>query len=226
MTEQEPLRPLSPSQQQMLTEAVERYSKALGTATGLDAWAYLTERGLDVDDMTRTFRLGVVDDPAPGHERHRGWLAIPYLSAADDQHPVQLRFRCLQDHDHKALGHGKYASITEERGRMYGVENIPKATDTISLCEGELDAITLTTMGLPAVAVAGAAMWRSHYRRMLAGFSKVYVWADPDTAGSELLTRVMKALPQARPVKLTEGDVNDTYRRYGAGHMKDLVREA
>jgi 5S rRNA maturation endonuclease (ribonuclease M5) len=221
------LQPLSPSQRQMLTEAVEAYRAALAdTETALDAWAYLTARDLDVDDMVRTHRLGVVTEPMVGHERYRGWLAIPYLSAGDDRHPVQLRFRCLQEHDHKALGHGKYATISGERGRMYGVQNIPLATDTISLCEGELDAITLTACGFPAVAVPGASAWQSHYRRMLAGFSKVYVWADPDEAGFKLLDRVMKALPQARPVKLTEGDVNDTYGKHGKTHIQDLVREA
>jgi hypothetical protein len=223
LTEPDPLLPLSSSQQQLLAEAVKRYEDA--TETEPDVWAWLAARGLDHDSLAvRTHRLGVVADPMPGHEKYRGWLCIPYLSAADDRHPVQVRFRCLQDHNCREKGHGKYASLSGDRGRMYNVQALQFADDVIHLCEGELDAITLVSCGLPAVAVPGAQAWRPHYRRVLAGFSKVHVWADPDEAGSELLSRVMKALPQAQPVRLTDGDVNETFRRYGSEHLKDLVR--
>lgn len=209
MSEQEPLRPHSASQRETLEEATAAYQAAV-TA---DAARYLLARGID-RETAATFRLGVVADPAPGHSRFAGFLAIPYLDVAD--RPLSMRFRCMHAHEHREYGHGKYMSLPDEPARIFNVGAIHRADDQIHLCEGELDAVILTRIGLPAVAVPGVNSWTAHHRRMLAGFSRVWVWADPDDAGADLANRVTRALRSAKAVRLRAGDVTDTYLHGGA----------
>ncbi len=216
MPEHEPLRPLSASQRETLEEATTSYQAAV-TA---DAARYLLARGID-RETAATFRLGVVADPAPGHARFSGFLAIPYL----DQHrrPLSMRFRCLANHEHRDFGHGKYMSVTDEPARLFNVAAVHAADEDIHLCEGELDAVILNRLGLPAVAVSGVNAWRPHHRRMLAGFSRVWVWADPDDAGADLANRVSRALRQAKTVRLRDGDVTDTYLSAGPAALHALL---
>jgi DNA primase len=212
LEEREPLRPLSESQREALEEAVTRYQAALT----VDAIAYLVDRGL-TKETAATFRLGSVVDPMPGHGKFQGFLAIPYLI---DTHPVSIRFRCIQSHDHDANYHGKYMSMAEEPARMFNARAIDEAEDEIHLTEGEFDAIILNQAGYPAVAIPGVHNWMPRHMRMLAGFSRVYVWADPDDAGAEFAARVARALRSAKVLQLRNGDVSDTYLTGGAEALK------
>ncbi|MFI2672560.1 toprim domain-containing protein [Streptomyces albidoflavus] len=202
-----------------MEEATASYQAAL-TA---DAARFLLGRGIGQDEAV-TYRLGVVADPHPGHERQRGRLAIPYLG--HDGRVLTIRFRCLEEHDHRAYRHGKYNTLKDDPPRLYGVDAIHKADDEIHLTEGELDAVTLRRIGFHAAAVPGAALWRPRHRRMLAGFSKVWVWGDPDEAGSELVTRISRSLRAAQGVRLHDGDVTETYLAGGAEALFDLCPAA
>lgn len=174
---------------------------------------FLVGRGVGQAEAA-THRLGVVADPLPGHARYTGRLAIPYL----DQHglPLTIRFRCLEDHNHRDFNHGKYMSLPDEPVRVYNVGAIHRAADELHIAEGELDAVILNKIGFPAIAIPGARLWRGHHRRMLAGFSRVWVWGDPDDAGAELVAKVTKSLRSAKGVNLRDGDVTDTYMAGGA----------
>ncbi|MFE7480044.1 hypothetical protein [Streptomyces sp. NPDC057552] len=151
-------------------------------------------------------------------------LAIPYL--AHDGHPLTLRFRCLEEHDHRAHFHGKYNSLKDDPPRMYGVDSVHQAGDTIDVTEGELDRIVLRKIGLFATGIPGAALWLPRHRRMLAGFPVVRVWGDPDEAGSDFTSKVCRALPRsARAMRLRVGDVTDTYLHGGAEALLDIAKE-
>ncbi|MFG1602827.1 toprim domain-containing protein [Actinoplanes sp. NPDC049265] len=200
-----------------MEEATATYQAAV-TA---DAARYLLARGID-QHTAATFRLGVVADPLPGHERFRGYLAIPYLDR--DDHPLSIRFRCLNDgHVHREHGHGKYMSLAGEPARVYNVSAVHRADDEIHIAEGEFDAQVLTIVGLPAIAIPGASGWKAHHRRMLAGFSRAWVWGDADDAGADFTTRVCRSLRTAKGVRLRRGDVTDTYLRDGANALHALV---
>ncbi|MEU5403692.1 toprim domain-containing protein [Streptomyces sp. NPDC005963] len=216
MAEHEPLTPLSQSQREMLEEAVSTYQ----THVTAEAAKYLIDRGIGRDEAL-AFRLGIVADPAPGHERHRGMLAIPYLGR--DGQPLTVRFRCLSEHNHRDYFHGKYNTIKDDTPRMFNVGAVHRAGDEIHVCEGELDAIILNKLGLPAVAIPGANMWFGRHRRMLAGFSRVWVWADPDDAGAELASKITRALRSAKSVRL-RADVTDTYLAEGADALSALMK--
>lgn len=216
MSEPEPLRPLSASQREALEEATVTYQAAVTAG----AARYLLARGID-QQAAATFRLGVVADPLPGHERFRGFLSIPYLDRTGQ--PLTMRFRCIAEHEHRSHGHGKYMSITGEPARVYNVRAVHDADNEIHVAEGEFDAQVLTLAGLPAVAIPGASGWRNQHRRMLAGFSRVWVWGDPDDAGADFITRVSRSLRAAKGVRLRHGDVTDTYLTGGAAALHALI---
>jgi DNA primase len=211
------LQPLSASQREALEEATSSYAGAV-TA---EAARYLLARGID-RDTAATFRLGVVGDPFPGHERFRGWLAIPYLDR--EGKPLSMRFRCITEHNHRDFGHGKYMSMTDEPSRVFNVRGIHLAEDTLHVAEGEFDTMILSRVfGGCASGFPGARSWSGHHRRMLAGFSKVYVWGDPDEAGAEFVQKVTRAVRTAKGVRLRGGDVTDTYVAGGADALHALI---
>ncbi len=208
MSEHETLRPLSDSQMELLEEATSAYQAAVTPAVA----RYLLNRGISREAAV-TNRLGVVSDPFPGHGRFRDFLSIPYLDK--DGCPLTIRFRCLQDHNCRDHGHGKYMTIPGDIPRMYGIASIFEADDEIHTTEGELDRIILRQLGFHVVGLPGANMWKNRHRRMLAGFSRVYHWGDPDDAGADLTAKITRALRSAKPVRLT-ADVTDTYLAGGA----------
>ncbi|MCZ4086231.1 MULTISPECIES: toprim domain-containing protein [Streptomyces] len=163
------------------------------------------------------------DHPFPGHEKYRGMLSIPYLDRNDA--PLTIRFRCLQDHDHRTFGHGKYNTIKDDPPRMYGVGSVHKADSVIEVTEGELDRIILEKLGLHAVAIPGASIWQGRHRRMLAGFNRVRIWGDPDDAGAEFTARICRALRSAKGMRLRAGDVTETYVQEGAEALLGLIKE-
>ena len=218
MSERESLQPLSVSQRAAMEEATANYQARLtGAAASL-----LVQRGLD-EKTVAMFRVGVVGDPLPGHERFKGWLSIPYLDRNGEA--LSMRFRCIAEHNHRDFGHGKYMSMFEEPSRVFNIRAIHEAGDTLHICEGEFDAMVLTRIGLPSIAIPGASAWSNHHRRMIAGFSKVYVWGDPDQAGAEFVQRVCRASRAARGVRLRDGDVTDTFIAGGADALLALIEK-
>ena len=203
---------------------LKRYESAMHGDDGWSALPHLNfNRGISTESVKR-FRLGLVKDPYPGHGRYDGFLCIPYLDA--DGLPLTFRFRCLDNHACKDHHHGKYNSLPHDPARMFNVGSIHKADDVINVTEGELDAIILEQCGLRAVAIPGASSFRPHHKIMLSGFSRVVVWADPDDAGAEMLSKVMSSLNSAKPARLSIGDVNETFAECGEGEILRLFEAA
>lgn len=156
-----------------LEAATASYEAGLNART-LD---YLSARGISAD-AARAFRLGLVTEPAVGHDRFHGYLAIPYVTRAGVR---GLKFRCLQDHVCSDLGHGKYDKPAGMRNRIYNPSALLTHAETVAVCEGELDAIVCTTVvGVPAVGVPGVGSWKEHLPRCFAGFERVLVFVDSD----------------------------------------------
>jgi DNA primase len=84
-----------------------------------------------------------------------------------------------------------------------------KDTASIAITEGELDAITATVCGIPAVGVPGAQNWQPHFREPFLGYRNVYVLADGDDAGMAFATQVASSLPNGKIIPMPQGeDVN------------------
>lgn len=153
--------------------------------------------------------LGFVDDPLPGHEMYRGYMAIPYLRWSQEHGwaVVSIRFRCITEHDHK--GHGKYMTLAGDRPRLYNTLALLKDSPTIAITEGEIDAITAQVAGVPAVGVPGAQAWQSYFREPFLGYREVFILADGDEPGMQFAHTVARELPNAKVIPMPPGeDVN------------------
>lgn len=155
---------------------------------------------------------------------YRGMISIPYLSR--EGYPLSVRFRCIQEHNHREHHHGKYNTISGDIARMYGAADVPDAVEELHAAEGELDCLILRQLGFNAVAFPGVDSFAGRHRKILAGPEQLYIWADPDEAGARMVQKITQALPEAIPVRLTIGDVTDTYLEGGEVAIKRALREA
>jgi DNA primase len=198
---------LSESQRTFLREATTRYHQSLA---GSEADEYLRSRGLfPINEKVAKFRLGYVDDPLPGHEMYRSFLAIPYLrrSQDNDWSVVSIRFRCIEEHEH--TGHGKYMTVAGDRPRLYNTLALLEPSPVVAITEGEIDAMTAQLCGVPTVGVAGSQAWKTHFREPFLGYREVFILADGDEAGMTFANTVAKTLPNAKVIPMPPGqDVN------------------
>lgn len=198
-------------------EAARKYHQAL---PGSPADEYLASRGLNVPE----FKLGYVQSPYLGHEQFQGWLAIPYLRWSPERRGsvVSIRFRCIKDHDH--IGHGKYMTVAGDKPRLFNTMALQKQATTIAITEGELDAITATSVGVPAVGVPGVSSWLPHFGSCFSGYREVLILADGDDAGWGFSNTLAEQLPNARVLSMPPGeDVNSFVLKHGPQAFKERV---
>jgi DNA primase len=211
------VRPPTTEQRLFFETAVSQYQRDL--AGDINAQAYLATRGIG-QAVAAQFRLGVVTCPQVGHEALRGRLVIPYLTPAG---VVNLRFRCLRAHDCKAEGCPKYLGIEGMDTNLFNVLDLRKDSPFICVTEGEIDALTLSMAGLPAVGVAGVENWKAHFARCLEDFSRILIFADGDKAGRKFASFLAREV-RAVPIRLPDGqDVNSLYVRDGADALRKLI---
>ena len=193
-----------------LTRAAKFYHSALHEAED-----YLAERGITLEQAQK-MRLGVVLEPLTGHEAYVNRLAIPYLTRSG---VVDLRFRSM-DHSEP-----KYMGISGATTHLYNVGAFFKASSYISICEGEIDTITLDTVcGIPAVGVPGVNNWKKHYTRLLSDFDRVFLFADGDSAGTDFSKHLAKELGNLIVVQMPDGeDVNSMYLKHGVEFFQQKI---
>jgi hypothetical protein len=188
----------------------------------------LETRGLGDRKIHEWFRLGYVEDPAPGHEMYRGMLAIPYIRPypKPDLSVVSIRFRCIQQHEH--TGHGKYNTQAGDKPRLFNTMALLRPSQTVAITEGELDAITAHVSGIPAVGVPGTQAWNDktgpYFREPFLGYREVFVFADGDEPGLQFAHKVAKSLPNAKVIPMPPGsDVNDLVTKQGKGALLERI---
>lgn len=206
---------LSAEQRRFFEQAATTYQSDLAGDTS--AQAYLAARGLGPSALA-TFRLGVVRRPLAGHEDYAGRLAIPYLTPAG---VVNIRFRCLQSHE--CDGHAKYLSAEGAGSNLFNVLDLKKDSPFICVAEGEIDTMSLSLAGLPAVGVPGIDTWQKHHSRCLEDFDTVFVFGDGDKAGRKFSSFLAREA-RARPIRMPNGkDANDLFREQGAEGLRKLI---
>lgn len=198
---------LSKSQRELLARATESYEQNM-----TEILPYLMGRGIK-EATARTFRLGFVKNPEVGHEPYVGKLAIPYLTPAG---VIDIRFRSLN-----ADGGPKYMSRPGATTHIYNIAALNKDSDSLVVCEGELDTVVASQAGFNAVGLPGANNWKSFYARVFADWSKVILLCDGDNAGREMAKHLSRELDNVFPVFMPEGqDVNDVYLAEGADGLR------
>lgn len=199
------------------TKAANTYHASLA---GSPAEAYLEKRG--ILDGAERFKLGYVVEPAPGHEdRLKHHLSIPYITESG---VVGFKFRRIDD------GDPKYMIPTGQKHHLYNVSAILHAVHEVLIVEGEIDAISATLAGHPAVAVAGVNAWKPHFSRCFDGIGRVIIATDNDAKedgsnpGQDLARRLQDAIPQAIRVSLPpDSDVNSIIVSQGAQALTNLI---
>ena len=158
-----------------------------------------------------------------GHEWLKDRLTIPYLGPRGNVY--NLRFRCLAHENCKAEGcDAKYISLPGFPSRIYNVRALKGTHTTIHVTEGELDAVTLNACGLPAIGLAGVDALPSHFPRLVAGFTHVYLWADGDEAGRGLVREFTKKVPWAEAIYVPKDeDVNSIFVKGGKDAVLALI---
>jgi hypothetical protein len=200
--------PPSTAQKRSLEALVQRFEQSPNRSRALD---FLTARGLA--DGAERFRLGFVDPADDVDRRYWNRLAIPYLTPNGC---VQIRFRCITDHDCKDRGCAKYLGDKGVEVTLFNPGTLLDATGPVVLCEGELDAVAVETIaGLPAVGIPGAQAWKRHpyWARCFVSLDLI-LFADGDAAGDDLAATVAADLPEIRIVRAPDGhDANSVLAR-------------
>lgn len=199
------------------TKAAHQYHESLA---GSPAEEYLATRG--ILDGAEKFLLGYVAEVAPGHEdRLKHHLSIPYITGAG---VVGFKFRRIDG------GDPKYMIPTGQKHHLYNVDAILNAVSQVLIVEGEIDAISATLAGHPAVAVAGVNAWKPYFSRCFDGIGTVVIATDNDVKedgsnpGQDLARRLQDAIPQAIRVSLPpNSDINSIIVDQGAQALTDLV---
>lgn len=185
-----------------LDQAMEAYAENVELAA-----SYLRERGITME-TARSFQLGVVVEPAVGHESFTGRLAVPYRTRAGVKN---IKFRAMDGAQPKYLG------LPHARPRLFNVNALLVDSPVCAISEGELDAIVLTQASLPAVGAPGASTWQDHFPRLFAGYEQVFIFADGDSAGKDFASRVADDIYSSVIIQMPDGeDVSSFHTKYGA----------
>lgn len=143
-----------------------------------ESLAYLESRAIGPDLIVK-YRLGVVPEGCSvDWQRYAHHIAIPYLTRTG---PVTIRFRRPPGRERGP----KYLSLAGDQSRLFNVNVLAMPDgDTLAICEGELDAITVTEYaGIPAVAVPGVSNWQPVFARMVGDYDRILVVGDGDDPG-------------------------------------------
>lgn len=191
--------------------ATQRYAESVELAG-----AYLVKRGL-TEEIAEIARLGYVADPVAGHEALKGRLCIPYLTVAG---VVQLKFRCIEDHNCKDVDHPKYLYDEGQPPRLYNVLALLESNDVVVITEGEIDALSVHHLvGIPAVGAPGVSSWKPFWHRLFAGHPRIIVVADGDDPGVDFARslvdgngrRDLPALEGATLIRMPAGDDSNSF---------------
>lgn len=173
------MRPLSLSQRSSLESVVQTCVRNLPSSPAAE---YLKGRGFDRATADR-HRLGYMQDAHPGFETGHGRLVIPNICAAG--HVVGVKFRALDDETEP-----KYTGPPMP-SRLFNLAALNTPSTLIVLTEGELDAVSLTQLGLPAVGIPGAKAWKPHHYRVFESYERVVLVQDDDQAGNDLAKKLL-----------------------------------
>jgi len=163
---------------------------------------------------------------------YRGWLTIPYITPTG---VIAIKARRIEDNTERPVP--KYVQLEGEGSHLYNVRDLHKPSTFIVICEGEVDAATVSGLaGVPCVGIPGVAnakdsdsgkvKWSDAavMRRIFEDYDFVIVLFDGDKAGREGADRIKKALPKAQIIAMPEGmDANSIFLRDGAEGLRKLL---
>lgn len=222
-----------PTSEQLIffEQAASQYQRDLAGDTR--AQEYLLGRGIG-PEAAATFRLGVLRNPQQGHEMFAGRLAIPYLTPSG---VVTFSFRCLEDHvckdtvlyrnkEGKPVTCPKYRAPEGAERTVYNVLDLKKDSQTIYICEGEIDTMTLSLCGFPAVGLPGVTQWKPFFARLFVDYTHKICVADGDDSGNKMARHLAVEI-SSKTVRPPRGkDVNKIYTEGGINAVRQWLAGA
>lgn len=180
--------------------------------------AWLAKRGIS-QEVAQQFRLGYVPSFHDSEPRYLDRISIPYLRPAG---VVEIKYRlCDLDDDVAHKERPKYVNRPGAVTRLFNTEAAFRASDSIVITEGEIDAVILTQVGIPAIGVPGVNNFKPHFMRIFEDFDRVLVYADGDKPGHDFADELQSSLG-AQPVYMPDGmDVNDVYLNGGREFLEE-----
>ncbi len=147
-----------------------------------------------------------------------------------------VKYMGLQRQD----GKKKIFTSKDAKKTLYGKHTIGDDCDTLVITEGEVDAMTFATAGVPAVSVPFGAKWESESGSdpnmewiqndydFLERFTTIAISMDMDDAGRRATASIIKRLgaTRCRVIELPEKDANETYLKHGAEGIKSAFEKA
>lgn len=163
---------------------------------------WLKRRGI-TEEVIALFNISTYNHPTIGE-----CIRIPFS-------PTHAKYRRDPRHDIKP----KYLYDAGGKVTLYGFPHISAVTPTIVITEGELDALVLWSMNIPAVSSTGGAMsFQEEWVEQLKGH-EVYLCFDNDDAGADGMVKVLKYIPDAKIIFIPETvgvkDISDFVSRGG-----------
>ena len=200
--------------------AAQYYSERL--FDNIDQYLYLEDRGLEEATIVQA-RLGYADGNLGAHLLQRGYTPEEIKETGlirkdgSDYFKDEIIFPCLQ-----------YGRAMQLRGKKtQGMKGVPTilynsdsiiGEDTVYICEGEMDTLTLQQMGFNTIDVPGVHNWKDEWTEEINEAKRVYIVFDQDKAGISGAEKTASKLgSKSRIVKLpAKGiDVNDWYVKFG-----------
>lgn len=191
-------------------EAVRKSYRPLDNAI-LDRYKwrhpYLGERGI-LEPVQQLMRIG--------YDRDRKSVVIPWFNA--DGSLGAIKYRRV---DTKVFWYEKGGRPIREM--LYGIDVVyTRRLRKVALVEAEVDAMTLMSAGIPAMATGGAKSWNAIKRDMIlrSPAEEVVLFRDNDAAGREWRNRIVRDLRRDLRVSTAivpsyAKDVNEFAQEYG-----------
>jgi DNA primase len=169
---------------------------------GSRAWKYLTEERKLFPETLEMYRL---------HETVSGdAIAFPFcdvIPARDETMPAKLRtvlYKVLKIERPIENGKPKKIMWKDPAGAewmLFGKQCIAPSNGTLTITEGEIDAMTMTQYGFQAVSVpngASSMQWIDREFDWLARFERIHLVFDMDDAGQKHVMEILKRLGEER----------------------------
>jgi len=183
---------------------------------------YSFDKRLPVDFLTETCRVTTKKERAG-----LTCLQIPYFSEDGQQAAVRKRY-----------GKKEFRWQRGSAGKicLYGEWRLPEIRKVgwAILVEGESDTQSLWYMGLPAIGVAGASMFKSYQAAVIQGL-KLYIHKEPDGGGETFTSKLFRGLKEGGFTgeiylwscdRLGTKDPSDLFIKHGKEAAAQLIKEA
>jgi hypothetical protein len=183
---------------------------------------YAFAKHLPEEWLAKTCRLETRKDRNNGTT----WLYIPYYNAAGEESTYRKRY-----------AHKDFRWRTGSSGKicLYGEWRIPEFANAgyAVMVEGESDTQSLWYMGIPAIGVPGASMFKPEQSSVLQGL-KLYLHHEPDGGGDTFIHKICTGLRDGgyegevyewSCKALGEKDPSDLYIKHGREQAAKLIRD-